>query len=171
MTLEKFLVLFIVAPCVFCGDDASMSQEITMSTFESKYDSGLTKNLINYDTESANNIANFASDSSESMESLTKITNYEPNVATVSEFTTEFLTTNSQLDIDDSSSPSTIDKTTRSKLLFTTTNTVIPDVTLTDNTICNPTWLVNASGKAKKLLIKELNISEIREFFIKYNIN
>ncbi|GAB1864958.1 protein-tyrosine-phosphatase [Camponotus japonicus] len=156
MTLEKFLVLFIVALCVFCDDDASMSQEITMSTFESKYDSGLTKNLINYDTESANNIANFASDSSESMESLTKSTNYEPNVATVSEFTTEFLTTNSQLDTDDSSSPSTIDKTTRSKL-FTTTNTVIPDVTLTDNTICNPTWPVNASVGTREVVDLKVN--------------
>lgn len=146
MTLEKFLVSLIVALCVFCGDDASMSQEITMSTFESNYDSGLTKNLINYDTESTNNIANF--DSSESMESLTKITTYEPNVATVSEFTTEFLTTNSQLDTDDSSSSSIIDKTTtRSKPLFTTT-TVIPDGTSIDNTICNPMWPVNASGKA-----------------------
>lgn len=145
MTLEKFLVSLIVALCVFC-DDASMSQEITMSTFESNYNSESTKNLINYDTESANNITNFTSDNSESTESLTKIT----NIATVSEFTTEFLTTNSQLDTDDSSS-STIDKIT-SKLPFTTTitttTTLMPDVTSTDNTICNSMWPVNASGKA-----------------------
>lgn len=136
MILEK--LLFVVVLCTFCDDGAS--QETTISTFESNYDSGSSENLISYDTESTKDITNFASDNSESTESLTTTVNYEPSI----ESTIEFLTTNSQLD-DSLSSSSTIDQTTRSK-----STTVVPDnVTFTDNnTICNPMWPVNASGKA-----------------------
>lgn len=137
MILENLLVLFIIVFCAFCDDGAS--QETTISTFESNYDSGSMENLISYDTESTKDITNFAS--SEPTENPTTIANYGSS----SESTIEFLTTNSQLDTDGFSSSSTIDQTTQSK--FTTV--VSDNVTLMNNsTICDPMWPINASGKA-----------------------
>ncbi|XP_029664707.1 tyrosine-protein phosphatase 10D isoform X3 [Formica exsecta] len=145
MILEK--LLFVVVLCIFCDDGAS--QETTISTFESNYDSGSSENLISYDTESTKDITNFASDNSESTESLTTTVNYESSI----ESTIEFLTTNSQLD-DSLSSSSTIDQTTRSK-----STTVVPDnVTFTDNnTICNPMWPVNASVDTREVIDLKVN--------------
>lgn len=139
MILENFLVLFIVVFCAFCDDGAS--QETTISTFESNYDSGSTENPISYDTESAKDITNFASNDSEPTENLTTMANYESS----SESTIKFMTTNSQLDTDAFSPSSTIDQTTQSK--FTTV--VYDNVTLMDNsTICDAMRPINASGKA-----------------------
>ncbi|XP_072746407.1 receptor-type tyrosine-protein phosphatase H-like isoform X2 [Anoplolepis gracilipes] len=147
MIIKKLLVSFIVVLCVFCEDGASTSQETTMPNFESNYDSGSTKNdnLINYDTESEKN---FTSNDFESTErNLIKFTNYESSIAIVSEFTTEFLTTNSQPDTDGSSSPSTIDQTTRS------TSTTVSDVT-DNSTICDLMWPVNASADTRVVDLK-----------------
>ncbi|XP_050457145.1 receptor-type tyrosine-protein phosphatase beta isoform X2 [Cataglyphis hispanica] len=147
MILENFLVLFIVVFCAFCDDGAS--QETTISTFESNYDSGSTINLISYDTESAKDITNFSSNDSEPTENLT-IANYESS----SESTIKFMTTNSQLDTDDFSSSSIIDQTTQSK--FTTV--VYDNVTLMDNsTICDPMWPINASVDTREVIDLKIN--------------
>ncbi|XP_029156129.1 tyrosine-protein phosphatase 10D isoform X2 [Nylanderia fulva] len=153
MTLEKFWVSsFIITLCIFRNDGASSTSqdETTMSVFESNYDSGSTKNsLLNYD--SAESVKNFISFENDDFE-VTKTKNYEFITANFFIESTTELTTNSQPNTDDSSSPSTIDQTTQSK-----STTTIDDVTSTDNNTICLNWLENTSDINKEILDLKIN--------------
>jgi len=130
MILEKpiSLVLALRFLCALCSNDAPTSRGTTIAMSTGlDYESGSTENLGIYDPRSTENNV--------------EITSHGAITTFYHESTVEPLMTVFQLvtDNDKSSSPTTVDQTTRLV-------TMPDDVIFTTNTTCDPTWPVNASG-------------------------
>jgi len=130
MIVEKRPILLVLALrflCALCSNDAPTSRGTTIAMSTGlDYDSGSTENLGIYDPRSTENNVEITSHGA---------------ITTYHESTVEPLMTVFQLvtDNDKSSSPTTVDRTTRLV-------TMPDDVIFTTNTTCDPTWPVNASG-------------------------